>query len=174
MSLDDTLKQWAKSAQGKAKIQAAQQAAQKSGKSFGSGGNPPSFYAEELIRILKEEIANQGFDYGQYLYWTDMGYDSTVGRYEIHVNFMHEMMDRESLYPEGYPEGVDNIAALMNTGYRAKDYVYGTMPDGRRGRSLKERPGAMFMQLAVSRFNSLYGKNAIAEYSDDYIYFKRL
>ncbi len=174
MSLDGALTAWAKSPQGQAKIKAAQKAAQKSGKSFGVGGNPPSFYAEEFIKILKEEIANQGFEYGQYLDWTDMGYDSAADKYEIHVNFMHEMMDRKSLYPEGYPDGVDNIAALMNTGYQAKDYVYGTMPDGRRGRSLKERPGAMFMQLAVSKFNALYGKNAVADYSDDYIYFKRL
>ncbi|MGM9608339.1 MAG: hypothetical protein ACI3XJ_12625 [Oscillospiraceae bacterium] len=173
MSLEDELARWAKTPAGKAKLKEAQKTAVKNGGRWRSGGKGPDFYAEEFIRILSAEMSLAGFEYGNYLYWTDMGYNDAAGKYEIHVNFKHEELHRDSLFPgdenhEGYPNGVDNIVALMNRGYHAKNYVYGTMPDGRRGRSLKDRPGEFFIQSAVEKFNSLYGLNAIADYGDDY------
>lgn len=168
MSLEDQLAKWAKSSAGKAKIKEVQKQILKNGGRGRGCAQTPAFCAEEFINILRQEIALAGFEYGEYLYWTDIGYNNASDCYEIHVNFKDYAVERPSLYPKKYPDGVDNIAALMNAGYHAKDYVYGTMADGRRGRSLKDRRGEFFMQSAVERFNALYGLNAIAEYGDQY------
>ena len=168
MSLEDELTRWAKSAAGKAKLQEAQKSILKNGGPWRGKAKGPEFYAEEFIKILRQEIALAGFEYGEYLYWSDAGYNNATGKYEIHVNFKDDALHRESLYPKKYPGGVNNIVALMNAGYHADNYVYGTMPDGRRGRSLKDRHGEFFIQAAVERFNSTYGLSAIAEYGDEY------
>lgn len=168
MSLESELTRWAKSAAGKAKLKEGQKAILKNG--GGGGAKSPDYYAEEFIKILRAEISLDGFEYGNYLHWIDLGYNDATGKYEIHVNFNHEELDRESLWKQGYPGGVDNIAALMNQGYSAKDYVYGEWPtgSGNRIRSKKSRQGAHFMQAAVEHFNTQYGPYAIAELSDEY------
>lgn len=94
-------------------------------------------------------------------------------------------LERESLYEGGY-KGVDNIIAVLNCGYKAKNYVYGWW-DGHRPtgdniyrsgniensafiRSKKDRMGLGFIQQAVSDFNNSYGKeyNVTAEAGDEY------
>lgn len=174
MSLESELARWAKSAAGKEKLKEAALGHGGSGGGYsrsrlpvGGGGNrPPSFYAEEFIRILSNKMSLAGFEYGDYLYWTDIGYDEATEQYEIHVNFKPEEVERPSLYPSKYPDGIGHIAALMNTGYSAKDYVYGTMPDGRRGRSLISREGSWFMQAAVKEFMQMYGAGITVEVDD--------
>lgn len=95
-------------------------------------------------------------------------------------------LHRDSLYSEGY-DGVDNIVALLNNGYHAKNYVYGWWerhsPSGDNGyrsggfdqtdawiRSRKDRTGLGFIQQAVQDFNGNYGAdyNVTAIASDDY------
>lgn len=177
MSLESELSRWAKTPVGKAKLRAAASGGAGGGgpgggysgsglSAGGDGSRPPSFYAEEFIRILSNKMTLAGFEYGDYLYWTDIGYDKATGKYEIHVNFKPEEVERQSLYPSKYPDGIGNIAALMNTGYSAKDYVYGTMPDGRRGRSLISREGSWFMQAAVKEFMQMYGAGITVEVDD--------
>lgn len=180
MSLESELARWSKTPAGKAKLKEAALGHGGSGSNYsgsrlpaGGGGNrPPSFYAEEFIRILSNKMSLAGFEYGDYLYWTDIGYDEATGQYEIHVNFKPKEVERPSLFPgdkktkKGYPDGIGNIAALMNTGYSAKNYVYGTMPDGRRGRSLISREGSWFMQAAVKEFMQMYGAGITVEVDD--------
>lgn len=173
MSIDSALKQWAKTPAGKAKLQEAQKDMLKRGSRGHQGTKDPAFYAEKFIEILRAEIALDGFEYGNYLEWTDMGYNDATGKYEIHVNFKDDELHRDSLYQDpdgGYPGGYDNIAALMNRGYSAKDYVYGEYPEGsgQRIRSKKYRQGAHFMQTAVAHFNAQYGANATAELGAEY------
>ncbi len=170
MSIESVLRQWAQSPAGKAKLTKEQRAKLRRG---GSGSNGPEFYAEKLIAMLRQEIALDGFEYGEYLQWTIAGYNEATGQYEIHVNFDQNALHRDSLYdgPDSrYAEGCDNIAALMNRGYAAKDYVYGEYPKGagNRIRSRKSRQGAYFMQAAVDHFNAQYAAKAHAVLSSDY------
>ena len=170
MSIEDALGKWVKTSAGKAKLEEGRKAALKNRRRGPGRPNGPEFYAEKFIDILRAEIALDGFEYGDYLYWTDAGYNDAAGGYEIHVNFRHEKLELPSLWPEGYPDGVDNIAALMNRGYSAKNYVYGEWPEGsgRRIRSRKSRQGTHFMQTAVEHFNAQYGADATARLSGDY------
>lgn len=103
----------------------------------------------------------------------------------IYVYFGGDL-HRDSLYSEGY-DGVRNIIALLNNGYRAKDYVYGWWnnhtPTGdsqyRSGgfdaqdawiRSRKDREGLNFIGQAIQDFNKNYGSdfNVTAVAGDDY------
>lgn len=170
MSLESALKRWAKTPAGKSKLQEAQKSIWKDGGRGHRSVKGPEFYAEKFIEILRAEIALDGFEYGNYLEWTDGGYNDTTGKYEVHVNFHEAAMYRDSLWEDGYPDGYDNIAVLMNRGYSAKDYVYGEYPEGsgKRIRSKKYRQGAHFMQAAVEHFNAQYGPNAVAELSGEY------
>ena len=71
---------------------------------------------------------------------------------------------RESLIPNDYPDGAEDMAALMNNGYTAKKQVYG-MWHGNKIASLTARPAKNFVQQAISDFNNSYGSdlNATAE-----------
>lgn len=63
-------------------------------------------------------------------------------------------LHRESLYPKGY-SGIDNIVALLNNGYAAKDTVYGQWK-GNSIVSLQQRSGSGFIQNAVRQFLDRY------------------
>lgn len=107
------------------------------------------------------------------------------GTVEMYIYFEDDL-HRDSLYSEGY-DGVDNIVAVLNNGYNARNYVYGWWdnhsPTGdnsyRSGgfnskdawvRSKKERTGLHFIQQAVQDFNGNYGYdyNVTAIVGDDY------
>lgn len=96
----------------------------------------------------------------------------TPDGYEIALYFEGDL-HRDSLENDLGYEGVDNIVALFNNGYHAKNYVYGwwnghkATGDGvlRSGvdtdfawvRSKKEREPLHFIQQAVHDFNANYG-----------------
>ena len=82
---------------------------------------------------------------------------TTGGRYNISLKFNKDVIRRSSLWEDGYPDGIENIVALLNNGYAARDYVYG-MWKGKKVRSLLSRDGEGFMQDAVREFNNAYGK----------------
>lgn len=104
----------------------------------------------------------------------------------IYVYFGGDL-HRDSLYSEGY-DGVDNIVAVLNNGYHARDYVYGWWdghaPSGGASgelrnslskdyayiRSRKDREGLHFIQQAVQDFNGNYGSeyNVTAVAGDEY------
>lgn len=110
--------------------------------------------------------------------------DGTAVMYIYFTDSLH----RPSLIPDEY-DGVDNIVAVLNNGYHARDYVYGYWdnhePEGMTGwsyldmrnidsaafiRSRKDRDGLHFMQQAVMDFNGNYGSdfNVTAEVGEDY------
>lgn len=87
--------------------------------------------------------------------------------------YFHGDLHRDSLDNDLGYEGIDNIVALFNNGYHAKNYVYGWW-DGHRPtgesisrslynddfawvRSRKEREPLHFIQKAVHVFNNNYG-----------------
>lgn len=96
----------------------------------------------------------------------------TPDGYEISLFFGGDL-HRDSLENDLGYEGVENIVALFNNGYHAKDYVYGWW-NGHRAtgdsvlrsgadndfawvRSKKEREPLRFIQQAVQDFNANYG-----------------
>jgi hypothetical protein len=118
---------------------------------------------------------------------TDIG----GGNYEVQVQFSSGALRRESLDSKNgrTGEGINNIVALLNNGYRASGQVYGWW-DGHSGRSpettvlssgsgysfawvksRQEREALHFMQAAVAEFNAAYGStyNVTATLSGEYM-----
>ena len=87
--------------------------------------------------------------------------------YSVELSFEGDMF-RESLQPSIYG-GVDNIVALFNNGYFARNEVYGDW-HGYRVFSKKERAGTHFVTHAVAVFNSTCGGqyHATASASGEY------
>lgn len=171
MSLEDALKKWAQSPEGKKKLHEAGKQAAKRGVIYGGGGasHPPDYYAQEARRILSEEIQTAGFEYGDYLIMSAPVWDDALGKWVITMNFDPAMSKRDSLYPEGYPDGAEDIVALMNHGYSARGVVYGYWPKaGKQIRSLQSRNGAYFIQQAASWFNQKYAGEAVLEWDEKY------
>ena len=75
--------------------------------------------------------------------------------YEIGVSFSGDM-SRESLDPSYFPDGIDNIAALLNNGYSARATVYGVWLNHSPWniKSLTSRTGAHFIDNAVQSFKT--------------------
>ena len=125
--------------------------------------------AIKFIDILKNEISNleasSNFEDGALgssavsaLSKLEYGTPKKVGtnRYEIEVWFSEDL-SRPSLSPSLY-DGVENIAALLNTGYSASHSVYGIWEghSDEKIPSLKNRSGAHFIDNAVQNFMASY------------------
>lgn len=142
-----------------------------------SGGRSATIYgtsmaAAKFIEVLQNEIQSHavssgggGFSAGglgataiDALIKLEHGEPVKVGRnrYQIGVWFTDDL-SRESLAPGKY-EGVENIAALLNSGYTAGHRVYGIWKghgDERRA-SLVERDGAHFIENAIRDYMANY------------------
>lgn len=85
----------------------------------------------------------------------------------VELNFRPEALERESLDPDKYPEGVDNIIRLFSHGYTAYGDVVGIWHEHEQW-NLRHRSADPFMQNAVDEFNALHGGAGVAELRDDY------
>lgn len=112
--------------------------------------------------------------------------DSTGSSLVIDLYFT-DNLHRDSLYEDGYPDGISNIIALFNNGYLASDFVYGWW-DGHRStgdesgyrsfhvdnsafvRSKIALPGLQFLQDAVEEFNTTVGSDYMVTVKLDDIY----
>lgn len=131
--------------------------------------------ASKFIEVLQNEIKSHaisagggGFSAGglgatavDALIKLEHGRPVKVGknRYQIGVWFTEDL-SRESLAPGKY-SGVENIAALLNSGYSAGHQVYGIWKghgDERRA-SLVERDGAHFIENAIRDYMNNYAKD---------------
>ena len=141
--------------------------------------------ADKFIEVLSNEInqhVGTNFSKGNIselardaLCGLDYGKPYKVGdNYCINVWFENEL-HRESLLPKEW-DGIDNIAALLNSGYIAGGAVYGEWIDHNQKShgdvwSLRKRAGAHFVEQAISDFMGNYATeyNVIKiEASDDY------
>lgn len=174
MSIDSLLKQWTQSQQGQATIKTARNAAAKAGKPFGgkpAGGadHPPQFYEDEIKRLVTQYASQNGHDYGDYLGRVAMQWDDNLSKWVIQLEFDPIRSRRDSWYPEGesdwgpYEDGVD-VVQLMNRGYEARNHVF--LKEGKKTVRVSRRSyeGEFFVQAAIQEFNTLYGKDAIADY----------
>lgn len=170
MGINEKLAAWAKSPEGQKKLQQAQKSAVRSGKQFGSGQDQQkltAFYADRLMNILDRHITDAGYDFADYLGVVDTRVAES-GQFEVHIDFDPEEIRRPSLYEAGYPEGVHDIVALLNRGYRADDSVYGQWR-GAAVKSLPARDGLHFLEAAIEEFNTRYAGTATAILNEKYL-----
>ena len=144
--------------------------------------------AGALIAIIRKHLPESIAKVGDSLSSTNPAKLAT-GEYNCFVRFSPGALRRESLdNGTGYTgEGIDNIVALFNNGYRASGHVYGWW-DGHSPtgdalyrssgsdsfawvRSRKEREALHFMQDAVKEFNTTYSTKygVTAELGSDYL-----
>lgn len=125
--------------------------------------------AFKFMEVLTNELTNHiGEDYGSGEFSTlaqdvlselDCGKPYKVGD-EFYINvYFNTDLHRESILPERY-DGIDNIAALLNNGYSARDSIYGfwTNHHGKTAKiiSLEYRRGAHFVEQAIADFMGNY------------------
>ena len=170
--------QWAASPTGRRVMKDTIKAHQKSGEPLASGQTLAGEKemreaAAALIEIIKGLLPQSIASVGDSLSSTAPK-ERASGEFECFIQFGSGALRRESLYNEhGYTgEGIDNIVALFNNGYRASKYVYGwwdehsptadalsrSLPGDSFAwvKSRKEREALHFMQEAVKKFNSIY------------------
>lgn len=170
MGINEKLEAWAKSPAGQKKLQAAQKKAVKAGKAFGSIQDQEklaAYYGDRLISILDRHITAAGYEFADYLGVVRTGFDESSGQFEVHINFDPDEIRRPSLYEDGYSEGVYDIVALLNRGYRAEDHVYGQW-HGAAVKSLQARDGLHFLEAAVDEFNQRYAGVATVVLNEKY------
>lgn len=81
--------------------------------------------------------------------------------WEISITIDKEALHRDSLYPKGYPDGLEDLVLLYSTGYDARDYVHGyNHKKGRYMWSLPHRPSNDYLEKAVEEFNNKYNSGA--------------
>ena len=157
---------------GKRKIAQCIDDHKRSGEPFANGAKAVATEAEmreaanALMAMIRARLPESIASVGGSLSASDP-VELSSGEYKCEVGFDRGALRRESLYTKnGYTgEGIDNIVALFNNGYRAANYVYGYWRgegddfDDSFGwvKSKKEREALHFMQDAVSEFNAAYG-----------------
>lgn len=129
----------------------------------------PEEAADKFIEVLRRTIASSGLSIDAFDAISDFDYTRAVkvgDKYIVNVYFVDDM-HRDSLYPMGY-NGISDLASLLDSGYSAKNYVYGDW-HGERIRSRTTFPGVHFMDQAVADFMGNYA----SEYNVDEIRINR-
>ena len=100
------------------------------------------------------------------------------GYWTLRVSFNEGSLQRDSLYYDGYPQGLNNIVLLFAHGYHARDYVYGwwDLPNQNwyggnefvNVRSRKDRDPNNFLYDAVDEFNGSVHGFAVATLEEKY------
>lgn len=86
---------------------------------------------------------------------------------KVEISFNPNDLRRKSLYPQGYPDGLNDIIALFSTGFecgyrtnrrgeRVRKYAYGIDSQGKFTRGRTHLPPNDFLLRAVEEFNTKY------------------
>lgn len=127
--------------------------------------------ADKFIDVLKAEIqSHAGTNYSagnlgrtaiSALMNIQHGQPVEIGDnlYQIEVWFANDL-HRDSLDVDWFPEGIDNIAALLNNGYAAGHTVYGVWMNHSPWNipSLTMRDGTHFVDNAIKTYMANYAK----------------
>lgn len=190
-ALNDKLKAYANTSVGKRRMRDCIQTARDSGKTLASGGNVVDKklmleMAYALAEMIRKRLPSSISDVGDTLSVSAPA-RRPDGSYKVVLNFDASALHRNSLENDLGYNGIDNIVALFNNGYHAKNYVYGWwdghQPSGesvyRSGstgdyawvRGEKEREALRFMQSAEAEFNAVYASKygVIVQLGSDYI-----
>jgi len=184
------LKAYANTPSGKRKMRACINEARDSGKRLASGEvvvGPKQMteMANALADMIRARLPESIAEVGNTLKVIPPKKNAD-GSYEVVLRFDTDALRRESLDNDLGYDGIDNIVALFNNGYHAKNYVYGwwenhsptgdavarSLPGDEYAwvRSEKEREPLQFMQEAAAEFNSIYGAKygVIVQLGSDY------
>ena len=197
MSLSSKINEYLRSAAGKRKLQGTLDGYMRQGVSRTNGGT--KLVTKETVMQLAAQLRSLIIKHAELanvppsvmnnirsLVCTAPYNDATGGSLVIDLYFASDL-HRESLYEDGYPNGISNIIALFNNGYLASDFVYGWwdghsatgVESGYRSfqvnnsafvRSKIARPGLQFLQDAVAEFTTTVGGDYMVTVKLDDIY----
>lgn len=141
----------------------------------------PEEAADKFISVLRQEILSHAGtnaadgDLGataiEALSELDFTAPKNIGgnKYQIAIYFKNDL-GRESLAPSSFPDGIQNIAALLNTGYSAGHVVRGVW-HGEDALSLRQRSGTNFIDNAIRDFMGNYAIDyGVIDITPDEIY----
>ena len=122
--------------------------------------------AKILLRYVQKEIDSITMED---IY---IGLPKVNRKYEIEmmVGFREDNLQRNSLWQERYPDGIENIVLLFSRGYKTKGRVQGRWEHPKTGEVIREwtysktsREPSTFLQDAVLEFNTAnkYGATAV-------------
>ena len=133
------------------------------------------FYAQQAIRTIIDSLpiplraGPHAIDYNDMTY--AMPAMNEDGDYTVELRWNPIAVHRESLYEEGYPEGIENIVALFSTGTKVSRHaVFGYWSGGRSLYAsafttyIPEntfRDPDPFISNAVSAFNNAHKKDGV-------------
>lgn len=158
---------WAKTPEGKAEIKRV------TGKEYDEkfGVGKAREYGRKMQRILFEKIN----PIIKSIQLADIIVGEPVvgedGQMQLTVSFRDGSLHRESLSPDKYPEGLNNIVLLFSKGYTARGRVHGVwhkQSGDVETWSRKSREPNDFLYRAVAEFNNVAKGKAIAELEDKY------
>lgn len=161
------LRVWASTKQGKAVIK------EKYGIDYDEKGNK---VLEKYAQMMKEILYKHTHEVIKSINMEDIevGVLTTAqdGSLSIKISFEEGSLHRESLRPDLYPDGLDNIVLLFAHGYNARNPVMGQWKNSRSYphiiRSVQRREPNNFLQEAVEEFNSKGSSIAKAVLEDTY------
>lgn len=122
---------------------------------------------KKMVDILYSEISGAIPSFSKDAIILSEPKPSADGEYKISINIQPDALHRDSLWQDGYPNGVDDIVLLFTTGYQARGYVYGEW-HGVPYRSKISRESNNFLMRAVDSFNSAATGKSKAELGDKY------
>ena len=184
--IDSFLSQWAKSKAGKERINkyiidvSIKGIPLADGTSLTGPKDLPKFASYFMAMLQRRMPASLSFEGGSRVGTANSIHSGRVRQvgpteFEIEISFDPDTLHRDSLENDLGYDGVENIVALLNNGYHAKNYVYGWWnghkpstgevsyrsgygSDDALIRSMKEREPLYFVQDAAAEFEQKYGK----------------
>lgn len=128
----------------------------------GALGRTPTEAASKFKEVLLDEIRSSGLSSNAKSAISEIDYGSPFkirdGLYGIHVYFSGDM-HRDSLVPERYPEGIDDLSMLLNYGVDHKmKPVFGWW-HGEEVWSKTAIPGTYFIEQAIQNFKDNYASD---------------
>lgn len=93
------------------------------------------------------------------------------GRYSMKISFDDEALKRQSLRPDLYPEGLQNIILLFAHGYHTNKPIYGVWHKETgdvRVRGRRDREPNNYLHEAINEFNILAKGIAFAQLEEKY------
>lgn len=163
----EALKRWASTKKGKAAIK------EKYGIDYDDKRNESlKKYAEKMKEILYNHVHSviksiemDDIEIGDFKV-------NKSGQLTVKISFREGSLHRESLRPDLYPDGLDNIVLLFAHGYETKNPIYGVWNNSRSYPAIIEgkrsRAANNYLNEAVAEFNAYGGKIAQAVLESEY------
>lgn len=177
MSITDELNKWASSPAGKKRLAEENIKALKAGRSFGKAGKSGvqinramvKQYAEDMIDHILAKLPDSLRDSPTPI--TRASFNEPVIKldgdtFEVKISFRPDAVHRDSLAPDRWEDGIENIAVHLSNGWSARGAVRGEW-HGSETWSRAKFSGDSFMREAVEDFNQQHPA-AFAELGVEY------